>query len=94
MLRSAVRAVYDVSAKEPKSVIVLKAHDIWKRWGEQDFVAAFFPYQASGRKIRVDVGFLGRLRKAYNVLVRAMERLDELGDVMIQALTWPPGWER
>ena len=81
-------------SKEPKSVIVHKAHDIWKRWGEQDFVAAFSGHQASGRKIWVDVGFLGRLRTAYNVLVRAMERLDGLGDVTIQALTLPRRWNR
>jgi hypothetical protein len=88
-LRSSVRAVYDASAKEPKSVIVDRAHVIWKTWGEEDFGAAFSDHQDSGRKIWVDIGFLGRLRIAYNVLVRAMERLDGLGDVMIQPLIWP-----
>ncbi|ORX95605.1 hypothetical protein BCR34DRAFT_607900 [Clohesyomyces aquaticus] len=90
MLRSAVRAVYDAaSAEEPQSVIVDTAHVIWKTWGEENFVAAFPSHQDSGRKIWVNVGFLGRLRTACSVLIRAMERLDELGDIIIHPLTWP-----
>jgi hypothetical protein len=58
-----------------------RCHNIWKSY--QEDTVELFCQDSKARKLWTSVGFLGRLAIAYNVLVRAAERLSRFKELKI-----------
>ncbi|KAF2120771.1 hypothetical protein BDV96DRAFT_595184 [Lophiotrema nucula] len=88
LLRGNILVLLDASWKESKDKIVEMAHAIWNTWEEQDFIDVCNSRPDLARKVRLSIGFLGRLKIAFNVLLRAAERLSGFDELTICPLTW------
>ncbi|KAK3348856.1 hypothetical protein B0T25DRAFT_230661 [Lasiosphaeria hispida] len=69
------------STLDRNQTIIFRAHYMYKTFSEGDFARLSFPQSG---KIRDSLGFLGRLRTAFFVLVRAAERLPNFSELRIR----------
>jgi hypothetical protein len=71
---------------DSRSAAIQLADAIWKDYGPEQFLELCESNENLATKLRLRIGFLGRLRKAYTVLVQAAERLDNCKDLSISPL--------
>jgi hypothetical protein len=85
-LRNAVIELVAMVQDDSRSAAIQLANAIWKDYGPEQFLELCESNEGLATKLRLRIGFLGRLRKAYNVLVQAAERLDNCKDLSISPL--------
>ncbi|GAB1316378.1 hypothetical protein MFIFM68171_06588 [Madurella fahalii] len=84
-LYDAVFAQYASNA-ERNGALVVQAHQLYKSFSEVDFSELWPP---GSRSLRISLGFLGRVRTSFCVIVRAAERLLGMANISISTVDCP-----
>ncbi|KAK3298729.1 uncharacterized protein B0H64DRAFT_81498 [Chaetomium fimeti] len=72
-----------VSNTEKSEVLVAQAHELYKTFSEDDFSEV---WPSGSRSLRACLGFLGRVRTSFGVLVRAAEKLPGIATISISTV--------
>jgi hypothetical protein len=87
VLKDQIATLMNMLDKPARAGMVINAYAIWNNFREEDFIELCNGNDGQAGRLRLSIGFLGRLHTGFIVLVRAVERLDKFHELRFTPVT-------